>query len=229
VDSDDFGLSVYFTLNADGTLSGAGQTPSEPSEPTTLSGTWTLDSSGNLEMIFTDDDGSSRTLRGTLDFDADGDVVFVGSQTAGEPIQIGDGGQLYNISSFEMSKYEADLSNADLVGEWVAVSGIVFKNTDPDISENLLADGAGLTLIFSQDGTLEVRNTFAGGGQDNFLATYTIVDDFHLEVVVETDTQAIVFSLIDDVLTIYLYDSNFTFEGDSVDSPATQIFVLNRP
>jgi len=227
VDGASFGLSVFFVLNEDGSVSGGAQVPSEPPDPTQFSGNWQLDDE-TLTITFSDNEGNVRTLVGSLSFDEDDDVVFSGSQTAGPSINIGNDGQTYTISTFEMQKYASDVTNADLSGEWVAVSGTAFKNTDSSVTENLIGGGEGLTLIFDENGNLEVRNTFAGGGEDNFIAPYTILDNFHFSIVVENETQVIVYGLVDDVLKIYIYDINRSFGNDSTSSPATLTYVLER-
>ncbi|HKX13337.1 MAG TPA: hypothetical protein VJP40_09305 [bacterium] len=221
------GVSTYFTLNGDGSANGAVQIPTDPPEVTVLTGTWEQDDS-TLVLTFTDQQGDTRTITGSLSQDSEGDVIFSGSQTAGPPVEFDDDGNLFTISTFVMQRYSADITSAELAGQWNAVQGTAFKNTDASVSEDTLTDGASLTLIFDGE-NVEIRNTFSGGGEDNFIAAFTIPDNFHLALEVEEEIQTLVISLVDGTLTIYLYDTSRVFEGDSVDSPATLVFVLERP
>ncbi|HKY64198.1 MAG TPA: hypothetical protein VJR29_12355 [bacterium] len=229
VEGSAIGLSIYFVLNADGSLSGAGQTPSEPPAASPFTGTWEQDGN-NLSLIFADGDGNVRTITGTLSESAEGEVSFQGSQSSGAPLILGDESATYSITEFEMQKYEQAITGADLTGEWNAVLGTAFSNEDFFLAESLLQNGAALRVVFTQEGVLQVFNTFEGGGEDNFEASYTLDDNFHLTLTVEDEPQTIVFSLIDGVLVIYIYDSSRDFDNDSVstDIPATLVYTLEQ-
>lgn len=221
------GVSAYFTLNDDGSANGAVQVPSDPPEVTALTGTWEQNDS-TLVLTFTDPQGDTRTVSGSLSQDSEGDVIFSGSQTAGPPVEFDDSGNLFSISTFVMQRYSADITGADLAGQWNAVQGTVFKNTDSSVSEDALTDGASVTLIFDGE-NVEIRNTFSGGGEDNFIAAFSLPDNFHLSLQVDNETQTLVIGLVDGTLTVYLYDTSRVFEGESIDSPATLVYVLERP
>lgn len=227
VDGDSFGLSFYLILNEGGSVSGAAQTPQNPPQSISFSGSWEL-GDDQVGLTITDSEGVTRILQGSLDFDGDGDVVFSGSQVGGAPLEIGNGGATYTITTFKMTKYSANITNQDFVGTWNAVSGTSFKNEDSSVKVDALAGGADVTVTFNADGSAVILNTLPGGSQDNFTTNYVILDNFHFTIEVDDETQTLVYSLIDDVLTLYIYDQNATFPPDSSSSSATTVYNLER-
>ena len=227
IDAEAFGLSLYFVLNANGTLVGTVQTPSNPPGTTSLTGDWELED-GVLTIVFTDPDGNSRTLTGSLGFDADGDVVFDGAQTGGAPIQFDGDGPSYNISSFGMHQYAEPVTAADFAGQWVADTATAISNDDGSITKNLIPTGGSVTMNFGADGSFQVQIVNPGGDNDNITGTFTVVDDFHIAVVVENETTSIVYGLVDGQLTLFNYNNKDDFNDPDVSDSATQVFQLHQ-
>jgi hypothetical protein len=227
--STSIGLSFYFTLNADGTMSGALQIAASPPTSAPVTGNWTNLGNNNVDISF-NVLNQAFTISGTLFQDSSGNVLFEGEQTSGPPIRFGGSqGEMFSISDIAAHQYTKLLANADLVGTWKATRGITLSNLDISQTLNLPQPGTDSTITFNSDGTLSNVNTSLNSPPENHSGTYQVSDDFHLQVNLDQQPATTeLFGVKDNVLTVYLYDQNQVIPPGTTPVSATEIVEFTR-
>lgn len=229
IDAESEGLSLYMTLNADKTLSATAQTPDQTPKTTGLTGTWSSSGGNQLSIMLIDEDNASRTIEGSLSEDSFGMVVFTGKQVSGPPINFGDQGEQYTITTLAMAQYPAGYPTlADLAGSYVATTAFVIANTGGRTA-NLLANGSSQSVVIESNGTLKVTMTEGNTTPVEQSGTIEVVDAFHFRAQLSgEDPKTFTFRYVDDMLTVYQYDTVYTFDSQTVNVPATQVLEFTK-
>lgn len=228
IDGEAKGLSLYMTLNADNSLNATAQTPDSTPKSTAMTGTWSSSGGNQLSITLIDQDNQARTISGSLAEDASGMVSFQGAQTGGAPINFGDSGAAFTITTFAMAQYpEGNITLADLAGNYTATAATAIANQG-DMTENMLSNGVGMTLVIGADGSITSTITQGANPPEVSTGTVAVVDNFHLTVNFGNEPETVLFRLVDGMLTVYLYDTNFTFQNQTVSVSATQILEFTK-
>lgn len=228
IDVEAEGLSLYMTLNADNSLNATAQTPENPPNSVTMTGTWSSSGDNQLSITLIDPESQTRTISGSLAKDASGMVSFQGAQTGGGPINFGDSGAAFTITTFVMAQYaDKNITLADLAGTYNVTVATAIANQG-GMSENMLGSGFGMTLMIGADGNVTSTITQGSNPPQVNMGTITVVDNFHLRVNFDDGPETVLFRLVGDMLTVYLYDSNYTFQNQTSSVSATQILEFTK-
>ncbi len=228
IDGEAEGLSLYMTLNADNSLNATVQTPDSTPKSMAMTGTWSSTGGNQLSITLIDEDNQARTISGSLEQDASGMVSFQGAQTGGAPLELGDSGDNFTITTFVMAQYpEGDITLADLAGNYTATAATAIANQG-DMTENMLSNGVGMTLAIGTDGGITSTITQGANPPEVDTGTVAVVDNFHLTVNFGNEPETTLFRFVDGMLTVYLYDTNYTFQNQTASVSATQILEFTK-
>ncbi len=226
VDAMQRGLSIYFTLKSDNTLTAGAQTPDQTPKVVTMTGTWSIDASNNLTIKIIDDNNNQRTIVGKLSQNASGEVTFEGSQTDGATIELDSSGGQYTITTLGLFQYDHSPTLADLAGHYKATSDRGVSNLDSNLTVDLLPPGDVLEVTINNDGSGSAHMV-SGGQTDDVTLKITATDSFHLLIQTGSENpKPFTFSLIDGTLTVWNYDSTAVFPPSSTPESATAFTEL---
>ncbi|MCC7344487.1 MAG: hypothetical protein IT573_06070 [Deltaproteobacteria bacterium] len=228
IDGEAKGLSLYMTLNADNSLNATAQTPDGTPKSTAMTGTWSSSGGNQLSITLIDQDNQARTISGSLAQDASGMVSFQGAQTGGAPINFGDSGAAFTITTFAMAQYpEGNITLADIAGNYTATAATAIANQG-DMTENMLSNGLGMTLAIGADGSITSTITQGANPPEVDTGTVAVADNFHLTVNFGNEPETVLFRFVDEMLTVYIYDTNYTFQNQTVSVSVTQVLEFTK-
>ena len=122
-----------------------------------------------------------------------------------------------------------DVNVDEIVGTWTATSMVFTSDADADVSVDLIAEGATLSVVLGAEGTYSLVIHEPGFEPEDEGGTYSVdgailtLDPIEFE---ENDSFEAV--LNGNTLTLTSSDDEFDFDDDEIEDPASLVVTLSR-